>query len=487
MPVYKNYGGEIVARLDEYRVAGQKEAAAHRPPSDSLRPDQHEASLQSEAERWLADEQRLFDSVLSDASKGLAEVLQKLGDLKNQTEQLLSDTSLLGAINAEMAEERTPLVVATANRMRAEVDLKHLRAENHIVNQAVYPESKILHFGIIAVLALVETVINAFFYENSQGLLGGFIVALSVAAVNMSFALMLGSGFRWKNLKSLDSKVFGWGCFVVFAILAIYCNALFAAFRSEYQILSDPTDPLQVRRGFAVALGEAKQIFVGRMRIADLSSFVLFGIGMLISLFAFRKGYTIDDRYPGHGKLDRLVKELHEKEIALQEVLRQRVKNYLHHRRADAQAMLGEPAVLSGLAARRIADLSAGSTLLKNQTSAVQRDFSLVLNTYRSANTAIRATDPPEYFKHIPDLTARTDSTGAEQYIDQLKKVQESIQCHRETYQAALNAKLQALQADSAVALKETFSAFLHDVDTEAQENINRSVTVIHRAEPSRV
>jgi len=485
MPVYTNYSGEIAARLDEYRVAGQKEAAAHRPPTDSLRPDQHEASLQSEAEKWLADEQRLFDSVLSDASKGLADVHQKLVDLKNQTEQLLSDTSLLGTINAEMAEERTPLVVATAKRMRAEVDLKHLRAENHIVNQAVYPESTILHYGIIAVLALVETVINAFFYENSQGLLGGFIVALSVALVNMSFALLFGSGFRWKNLKSLDSKIFGWSCFVAFTVLAIYCNALFAAFRSEYQILLDPTDPLQVRQGFAIAMGEAKLIFVGRMQIADLSSFVLFGIGMLISLFAFRKGYTIDDRYPGHGKLDRLVKELHQKEIELQEVLRQRVKNFLHHRRADAQAMLGEPAVLSGLAARRVAELSAGSTLLKNQTGAVQRDFSLVLNAYRAANTAIRATDPPAYFKHIPDLTTRTDSTGAEQYIDQLSKVQESIQHHRDTYQAALNTKLQTLQADSAVALKDTFNAFLHDVDTEAQESINRSVTVIHRAVPS--
>lgn len=485
MPVYKNYSGEIAARLDEYRVAGQKEAAAHRPPSDSLRSDQHEASLQSEAEKWLADEQRLFDSVLTEASKALADVHQKMGDLKNQTEQLLSDTSLVGTINSEMAEDRNPLVVATANRMRAEVDLKHLRAKNHIVNQAVYPDSKILHYGIIAVLALIETVINAFFYENSQGLLGGFVVASSVAAVNMSFALLLGSGFRWKNLKSIDSKVFGWSCFATFVILAIYCNALFAAFRSEYQILVDPTDPQQIRQGFAVAMGEAKLIFVGKMQIADLSSFVLFGIGLLMSLFAFHKGYTIDDRYPDHGKLDRLVKELYQKETALQEVLRQRVKNFLHHRRADAQAMLGEPAVLSGLAARRIADLSSGSTLLKNQTGAIQRDFSLVLNAYRAANTAIRATDPPEYFKHVPDLTMRTDSTGAEQYIAQLRDVQESIQNHRDKYQAALNAKLQTLQADSAIALKDTFNAFLHDVDTEAQESINRSVTVIHRAIPS--
>lgn len=485
MPVYTNYNGEIAVRLDEYRVAGQKEAAAHRPPSDSLRPDQQEASLQSEAEKWLADEQRLFDSVLSDASKGLADINQKLSDLKNQTEQLLSDNSILGAINSDMAEERTPLVVATANRMRAEVDLKHLRAENHIVNQAVYPESTILHYGIIAVLALVETIINAFFYENSQGLLGGFVVALSVAVVNMSFALLLGSGFRWKNLRSLDSKVVGWSCFVAFAILAIYCNALFAAFRSEYQILIDPTDPIQVRRGFAIAMGEAKLIFIGKMQIADLSSFVLFGIGMLISLFAFRKGYTIDDRYPGHGKLHRLVKELHEKEMAIQEVLRQRIKNFLHHRRADVQSILGEPAVLSGLATRRVAELTSGSTLLKNQTGAVQRDFSLVLSAYRAANTAIRATEPPEYFKNIPDLTTRTDSSGAEQYIEQLKKAQEAIQIHRDTYQTSINTKLQTLQADSAVALKDTFNAFLHEIDTEAQESINRSVTVIHRAMPS--
>lgn len=481
MPVYTNYSGEIAAQLDVYRKKGQKEAAANRPPSDSLRMDQHEAALHTDAEKWLANEQRLFDGVLTESARAVTDTQQKTVELNNRADQLLSDSSMLMTIEADMSEDRGKLVAATESRMRAEVDWRYFRAKNHISTQADYPESRILHLAIIAVLALVETCINAFFYENAQGLLGGFFVALSVAAVNMIGAVILGYGFRYKNLTATDSKILGWGCLLLFIVLAVYCNALFAAFRSEYQLLVDPTDIMQVREGFANAASEAKKIFILDMHIADLSSFVLLGLGIVLSGLAFHKGYTLDDKYPGYGKIDRIVKQAQSVEIEQQDLLRQKIKDFLHHRRADVQAVLHEPAQLIGLMARRISDLSAAQSLLSNQAATIQRDFAMLVGAYRNANTAVRATEPPSYFKEIADLTPMVDNSAAKQYIEELERVQERIKLFREKYQEPLNGKLHSLQSESASILNQTFSAFLKDVEDDAHERINRAVTVIHR------
>jgi hypothetical protein len=482
MPIYTSYAGEIAAQLDEYRSQGQKEAAAHRPPSDSLRMDQYEAALHADADKWLTTEQRLFDAVLTETSQAVVDTHQKTVTLQNNVDQLLSDSSLLTTVKADMADERGKLVAATEKRMRAEVDWRNLRLSNNISAQAVYPESHILHFGIIAVLALVETFINAFFYENAQGLLGGFFVALGVSIVNMGGAVSLGFGFRHKNLRATESKLAGWTCLFMFVVISIYCNALFAAFRSEYQLLADPTDPLQVRKGFALAAANAGRVFFLDMHIADLSSFVLFALGIFLSGFAFYKGYSLDDRYPGYGKLDRLVKACRVAEAELQELLRQRVRDWLHHRRADVQSALNEPSQIIGLTSRRIADLTSAEICLKNQAATIQRDFAMVLSAYRNANTAVRATEPPAYFRETEDLSGRVNGAGAKQLVQQVEAIQIDIKHFRETYQEPLNAKLQGLQSDSALILNNHFFEFLKDVESEAQERINRTVAAIHRA-----
>lgn len=481
MPVFTSYAGEIAAQLDAYRSKGQKEAAAHRPPSDSVHMDQHETALHSTTDKWLATEQRLFDAVLTESSRAISDIRQKLAGLKNNVEQLLSDGSLLTTVEAEMADERGKLVAATEKRLRAEVDWRDLRVSNRITAQAVYPESRIWHFAIILALAFAETVINAFFYENAQGLLGGFFVALGVSAVNIVGAVAAGYGFRYKNLTAADSKAIGWGCLVTFLILATYCNALFAAFRSEYQLLLDPTDPLQLRKGFALAAANAGRVFVFDMHIADLSSFVLFALGIVLSGLAFYKGYTLDDKYPGHGKLDRLVKGHQTVEAELQELLRQRIKDSLHHRRADVQAALNDPALIVGLATRRIGDLHSAETSLRNQANTIQRDFAMVLGAYRNANAAVRATEPPAYFRNIDDLTPRVDASAASPQLGDLEGIQHEICQFRDQYQDLLNVKLQNLQRDSASILNKSFFEFVKGVESEAQERINRTVTVIHR------
>lgn len=482
MSVHTSYSGEIAAQLADYRVKGQKEAAAHRPPSDATHMDLHETSLQAQAERWLTDEQRFFDFVLTESSRAVVEVGQKAVELRAKVDQLISDRSLIGTIQADMSADRQALIAATESRMRAEVDWRAFRAANNITEQASYPESHIWHFSLIALLALIETAVNAFFYENAQGLLGGFFVALGVAALNMGGAMVLGMGFRFKNLSAPDKKLFGWFCLVAFLILSIYCNALFSAFRGEYQLLTDPTDPLQLRQAFATAVSESKRIFVLDMRVADLMSFVLFGIGLILSGVAFWKGYTFDDRFPGHGKKDRSVKAAQRAEVERQDLLRQKVKDFLHHRRAEVQAAVHEPTQLISRTSSRIAELEHARVRLGAQAQAIQRDFTLVLDAYRQANTAVRATDPPAYFKEVPKLAHLTSVGAATEVAEALSKAQDEVKSLREEHQNPLNEKLRALQGDAANILNRTIGDFLKEIDAEAQERINRMTPTIHRA-----
>ena len=482
MPVNKSYSGTIAAHLSDFRSRGQREATNHRPPTDSLQMDQHEAALQSEAEKCLTSEQYQFDAVLTDSIRAVSDLNQKAIELQSKIEQLISDGSLRDTIEIDMASEHPSLIVVTENRMRAEVDCRGFRATNNITEQAVYPTSHIWHLAIIAVLALIETGINAFFYENAQGLLGGFTVALGVAVVNMGGALLLGIGFRYKNLVSIDKKLFGWFCLFLFFFLSIYCNSLFASFRAEYQLLNDPTDTLQLRQAFTIAAAEAKKVFVINMQFADLMSFILFGLGILLSGFAFYKGYTFDDRYPGYGARDRLLKSKQRDEIEMYDVLIQKVRDIIHRYRSDVQAAVSEPGRIANLASKRITELQRAESILLAQAEAIQRDFSFVLRAYREENTNIRATDPPAYFQNIPNLAERVKTMSARSIIEDLTNIQEKIRVLRDNYQEPLNERLRFQQESAADFFNRKFPEFKKEIETEACERINRVTPTIFRA-----
>lgn len=482
MPTYTSYSGEIAIQLGAMRTKGHDEAALNRPASDSLRMDLHEVGLQTDAQKCLAAEQMFFDTALTEAARAVAEIQQKTIALQMSAEQLLSDSSLLSTIEADMAADRQGLVTSAGDRMRAEVDWRHFRAINNIQSQASYPESQTWHYALIALLALVETCINAFFYENSAGLLGGVVIAFGVSIVNMFGALFLGMGWRNKNLAAIDKRVIGWLCFVLFVVLSIYCNALFSSFRAEYQLLIDPTDTLQVRQAFTLATGEAKKVFLIDMHFADLMSFILFGVGFILSCLAFYKGYTSDDKYPEHGRKDRLVKKMQIIEIEKQDLLRQKVKEFLLRRRAEVQAIVNEPSQLSSRASMRISELQGAAASANSQSRAVQRDFQLVLGAYRDANAAVRATATPAYFKEVPDLTAHVSCAAAEETIKGLTAIREEVHSLRDRLQGPLRDRIQTLQGDSATILNQTFSQFLRDIEAEAQDRIDRLTPTIHRA-----
>jgi hypothetical protein len=483
MGTYTSYAGQIATKLQDYRAKGQKEGSKHRPPPDAAGPDQHESELKAEAEGHLNSEQRLFDNTLTELARSSIEARQKAIELRATYDQLVRDDTALSAIDAELANDRTRLVNAAELRIRADADLRYFRARNDIQEEASFPDSRYWHIGLLFLFTLGEILVNAFFYENSDGLLGGITVATGIAFLNIGAAFALGFGFRFKNLVDVDKKIAGWSCLVAFILLSIFCNSLFAAFRSEYQLVVDASENAQVFQAFQKAWPEALLIFRLDPHFQDHWSFLLFAIGILLSILAFYKGYTFDDRFPGHGRKTRVYRAALEAEAEQQDRVRQKVKELLHHRKAAVQAALHEPTTQVGMLARRIADLTHAQQELDAQSSAIQRDYQMVIEAYRHANTSVRAVDAPAYFKDVPTLSTRIDTSAATRVIADLNTVQEELKALGDQHREQLNAKLKALHEDSSTAMTDTVSAYLAEVAKEAQEAIARRTPTIHRVQ----
>jgi hypothetical protein len=307
------------------------------------------------------------------------------------------------------------------------------------------------------------------------------VVAAGIALVNMGSALLLGALFRYRNLSAKEKQVGAWLALAIFAVATIFCNALFASFRSEYQLVADPSEAAQVSDAFRRAWPEAVAIFRANMVVKDQMSFVLFILGVILSLLAFWKGYTIDDKYPDHGRKDRRYRELLNEEQRMQETARQKVKELLHHRKAAVHAAIQEPATQVGMLARRIADLQHARTTLESQAHAIEREYVMVVEAYRHANTSVRAVPPPPYFKERPELSLRVDVTASEKVAGHLVAVQAEVKERAERTKDPLHLRLQALQDDTSEVLKRTMAAFLSEVQKEDEESVAGSVQAIHR------
>jgi hypothetical protein len=476
------YAGQLAGRLEEYRELGRKEATKHRPPTGATHPDTHEVALKSQADGFVSREQANFDTVVADADRSTLDANSRVVELRSDIAQALADDTVMTRVGAELATDRTALVDATAARIRAEVSWRGFRATNGITDVANYPESKILHWAIIVALSFVETMANAFFYRNDSGLLGGFFVALAVAVVNMGSSAGLGTLFRRKNLAEPSQRYFGWAALAIFLPLTLFCNALFAAFRSAFEATADAGDSAQLREAFQTAWAEAGGFFIGNFHFGDLSSFLLFMTGIILSLIAFWKGYTSDDPYPGHSQRDRALKAAREAETKRQDLVKQKLKDFLVAHRNHVQGLSGATGTLITMLSHRMSALGHAKRSLDTNAAAVERDYHLVLDAYRQANLAIRGTAPPDYFTDMPKVANKTSTQAAGPVEQEMQAVLDLLEQLQRQHRDELNGKLNQLQVQMAGILKTTYDEFLESVDKDAQTAVQRDIQILPAA-----
>lgn len=169
--------------------------------------------------------------------------------------------------------------------------------ERNRVGGAAQEGSGVYKFiGLATVILVIESLGNGLLFReaSTQGLLGGFVIAVSISVLNVGFASLTGllarnfNHVRW--LRKLSALVLAAG----FGVLVAAINLAAAHFRDA------ATSVGEMETAAATAL---TQFATAPHQLASLQSWLLVGLGFLIAIVAGWKGYCIDDPYPGFGRV----------------------------------------------------------------------------------------------------------------------------------------------------------------------------------------
>ncbi len=247
-----------------------------------------------------------------------------------------------------------------------------------------------LKVGILLLLFVFEVFLNGFFLAKGSelGYIGGAAEALVFALLNIGVAFLAGGvGVRELNHRNYLRKLFGLTAFFAYLAIAVALNLTLAHYREAAGSL----------------VSDAGQEVLHRLRtdplgIADVKSWLFFGIGMLCSLVAFGDSYLLFDPYPGYGLLEKRRAAAFEAYISRKNELietllgiRDEAIEVLEEANRDLSVRRGEyDAILEGRT--RIL------RLFDSHQVHLDRAANAILSTYREANKRSRNTPPPPRF-----------------------------------------------------------------------------------------
>lgn len=248
-------------------------------------------------------------------------------------------------------------------------------------------------FGISMFLIMLESLGNSYLFaqENSLGLLGGVIAAFLVSLANVLASTLFGFCGRFINYRS-SKKLFGVVAIVFWVSFALGYNMAVAHFRDAIERVGDWND------AGVVAIDT---LINNPLGLDAMESWILFILGVLISIFAFMKGYSHSDPYPGYSKvaqdvidarqtynsnLDQAIYSLADHRDDAVENLRAANDEIQQNINDSIDALYGQKALHANL----------GPFLEQCDIAA-----NYLLSVYRDTNKAARNDSPPKYFnKH---------------------------------------------------------------------------------------
>ncbi|WP_454737178.1 hypothetical protein [Cupriavidus necator] len=471
-----SYSGELLKAQGAYQKKGLKAGEKALPPMTATTFDANETQLVADASRFALQEHARYSRVETQKDKVLADMANELSEVAANCDTLLDDESLNETARNALEHERYALVGLKRKVLFKEAELKAYQIRHGITEEASYPADLRAPYVWLIPFVLAETIANAFFYENTNGLLGGAFVAFMVSLVNIAVSFGLGAAFRYKNLDNAAYKAIGYSVLVAAVIVALFSNALFAAYRTEYQLLVDPSDLKQSSEAFTTAMGAAGHVFLGNIPATDLMSFLLFFAGLVLSVIAFRKGMGVDDPHPGYGARARRLKEAEAALSVVVEGVKAKISKELETKReslAKAKNLLGQA---EASVQKTKAALEQEHRKMMTNLDHVQRDFALVLNGYRQSNVSVRPTAAPEYFAETPDVISQYRSPQSDKLASAIEELTVRIAYLKDTYQAQLTERLRDSANEGRAILGKTLSAFLSEVTAEAKESIEADI-----------
>jgi len=184
------------------------------------------------------------------------------------------------------------------------MDLEMFKHKNRLAREAVYRESRVLHYSVIFFIVIFETALNSFFLSRGSelGLVGGFFQAFVLSLVNLGLAAF--SAFALRNMFHVN--VFRKLFFLVLFALIFVLSACFIFGVGHYReaIALNP---------WTASKTAVKSLLDSPLGIQDFNSWIMVVVSAIALILLAAKFFVVDDRYPGYTAISRRVRELQRK------------------------------------------------------------------------------------------------------------------------------------------------------------------------------
>ena len=346
--------------------------------------------------------------------------------------------------------------------LELEDEKKAFRAKHRLSRTASYATgaSRLLKWAFLFLLLVLEIVFNGLFLAkgNDLGIIGGVTEALAFAALNVIATALLGFfGIRWIFHRNFLAKLFGILSILVFFAFSIVLNLALAHYREVSGALMD-----------SASLEIVKRISTNPLGIQDVKSWLFFGIGVLTSLLAVIDVISLDDKYPGYGKLSRRLEKARQSYIDEKNMLADQLRDI----RSTATTTLEDVSRDLGIRRNEYEEILKQRPRLIGQyrrhCDHLEQLTNSLLAEYRSANTKNRTDSPPKHFaihKYTIDTSQIEDSSH---HLSRLAQTNEAIAAA----QSDLKGQLAAIHQSYEAAAEEYFQ-----LDNLVAERNNHAIT----------
>lgn len=333
--------------------------------------------------------QRVRSAAVEDLLRDLSSLDQRLKaeNLDTRIEEL-GDT--VSSVDARQATLRATLGSEVRETHREYLErqdaITTFKGRHRLERPAFVPSAgdKWVTWGILAVLFLVETVINGALLArlDTGGFMGGIVMAVGISFTNLLVpCLLFAPWLRQLMHRRRGRKALGALGVSVFLALFLLFNLAVAHYRE------------------APSSEAISNLFSDPFSLPEFASWLLFLIGFLFSVFALIDGLKMADPYPGYGRLQaeldakrKLFLNTQKSALAGLEEERKELRNEIASKR---RAVRYAPEEHNSLVAERRNRVSRFHDTL-NRIEQVART---VLAEYRNANEATRSSAAPVHFK----------------------------------------------------------------------------------------
>jgi uncharacterized protein YukE len=377
---------------DELRLAerGSERGGQNRPTSDAQTLDDVEHQVVERIEAHKQD----ANGIYLDHVHTYDERLTALSFEERFATIQQAAPEAVGDFRAEATVGRDELFVLRRRLNESEVERERFRQRHRIERPARLASlgKVILKIGVLAILFIIEVVINGSFLAkaNVGGLLGGAAQAVTFAALNIIASFFWGMVLiRLVNRRNYFLKLIGLLSFLAYLAFATTLNLTLSHLREI---------PPAIAVSDNVGQEVLHRLLTAPYGLTDINSWILFTIGFIFSLIAMADGLLFFDPYIGYAGLERRWTDATRQFATARSELIERLRDI----REDATETMNEAA--RDLSVRRSeydALLQGRSRLAQrfdHHQNQIEQTCRALLEIYREANRKARSTPAPDYF-----------------------------------------------------------------------------------------